>query len=195
MKSIICWRNKFFSVGMIVFSMLLLVSCSTGGGDFNVVDQNNGWNNTYIAPIGEIGSDFYAQSFIPNVKEITKFGVVIQQSMSQGEVRLAIAADNGSGYPNVNAPLYSGALKVPSTTGAWFYEENIGVPVTPGQKYWVLIDGYNNTGATGNSRIGVSSNLPNTGEGIFFSNDAGASWGTSIGFPLAIYVEGKTTIE
>ncbi len=31
MKSTVCWKNKFFSVGMIVFFMLLICSCAPGG--------------------------------------------------------------------------------------------------------------------------------------------------------------------
>ena len=31
MKSTVCWRNKFFSVGMIIFLMLFIVGCTPGG--------------------------------------------------------------------------------------------------------------------------------------------------------------------
>jgi hypothetical protein len=155
------------------------------------VSIDNGWNGNIISSIGETGSDYYAQSFIANMSAITKFGVVIQQLIANGEISLAIASDNGSGVPNFAAPLYQGTLKNPTTTAAWYYEEGLNIPVTPGQKYYVLLDGYNNPGATGQSGIGYSNTQPIPGEGIIFSNDGGVgTWVSFPSYPLAIYVEG-----
>ncbi|NLU37987.1 MAG: hypothetical protein GXX78_03755 [Bacteroidales bacterium] len=88
------------------------VSASTPGGPLSlpsgtIVNTNNGWNNTVLTSIGEDGSDYYAQSFIANVTAITSFGVVIQELSAEGQISLAIAADNG-GVPNYAAPLYAG---------------------------------------------------------------------------------------
>jgi hypothetical protein len=155
------------------------------------IDENNGWNSNFVSAIGETGSDFYAQSFYASIDLITRFGVVIQETQAEGQVILSIAADNGSGAPNVSAPLYQGTLKNPSTAGSWYYETGLSIPVTVGQKYWVLIDGYNNPGATGRSAIGLSSNFTDTGEGMIYSNSEGVgSWNSIPSMPIAIYVEG-----
>ena len=186
-------------------SQLIEIDVATGKGTFiaeitvpavTSIDENNGWNTNYITSIGATGSDFYAQSFIANVSEITKFGVVIQEIEAEGQLILSIADDNGLGAPNVSAPLYQGTLKNPTTTGAWFYEEGINIPVTVGQKYWVLIDGYNNAGATGMSGIGRSNTYTDTGEGMIYSNSAGVgAWSSIPSMPLAIYVEGVPTFS
>lgn len=155
------------------------------------VDENNGWNNTIITSIGENGSDYYAQSFIADVSVITKFGVVIQQIAPEGQIRMAIAADNGSGVPDFAAPLYVGPLVDPTTTPAWYYETGLHIPVHPGRKYYVLLDGYDNPGATGYSGIGRSSTQPIAGEGLIWSNNGGVgSWDADASYTIAIYVEG-----
>jgi hypothetical protein len=157
-----------------------------------IADVNNGWNSNFVSSLGATGSNFYAQSFIAHVTTISKFGVVIQEGSPEGEIILAIAADNG-GIPNYAAPLYAGTLKNPGTTGAWFYETGLNIPVTVGQKYYVLLDGYNNAGATGFARIGISNTCPIPGEGIIWSNYGGVGAWDSMGsgsMPLAIYVEG-----
>jgi hypothetical protein len=160
-----------------------------------IINANNGYKGTSVSSIGTAGSSFYAQSFVATVDTITRFGVFITELQSEGEVILAIAADNGSGAPNVNAPLYSGKLKNPSTTGAWFYEEGIKVPLVVGQKYWVLIDGYNNVGATGRSSIGLSANYTNTGEGMIYTNsDGSGTWNSISTMPIAVYIEDGSSV-
>lgn len=156
-----------------------------------IVNTNNGWyNNEIVTSIGQTGSDYYAQSFIANVTTITSFGVVIRENAAEGEVILAIAADNG-GVPNYAAPLYAGTLKNPTTTAGWYYETGLNIPVTVGQKYYVLIDGYNNPGATGNAGMGLSNVQPIPGEGMIWSNYGGTgTWSSYHGWTLAIYVEG-----
>jgi spore coat protein U-like protein len=154
------------------------------------VAVNNGWNGNYVSALGATGSNFYAQSFIANVSAITEFGVVIQQVSAVGQIVLEIAADNGSGVPVYSAPLYQGTLISPTTTGTWYYETGINVPVTPGQKYYVLLNGYNNPGATGWSRIGLSDTQPNSGQGMIYSNSGGVGAWSNWGVPLAIYIEG-----
>jgi hypothetical protein len=154
------------------------------------VDENTSWNSIILSAIGQTGSNFYAQSFYAHVNTITRFGVVIQEIESEGQLILSIAADDGTGKPNVAAPLYQGTLQNPTTSGAWFYETGISVNVTVGQKYWILIDGYNNAGATGKSGVGRSDSYTGTGEGVLYSNTAGSSWSSIPTMALAIYVEG-----
>jgi len=170
--------------------LLVVISLSITTVNAQEIDENNGWNTAFIATVGENGSTFYAQSFIANVDVITRFGVVIKEGEAEGQVRLAIATDNGLGTPNVTTPLYQGAIINPTGTGIWYYEAGLTIKVTPGQKYWVLIDGYANAGATGHSEIGISDNRPDTGEGMIYSNNAGSSWGMVFAMPLAIRVEG-----
>jgi len=164
------------------------VSVPTG----TIVNVNNGWNGSMITSIGETGSNYYAQAFIANVASITKIGIVIQEFSSEGQVKFGIAADNG-GVPNYAAPLFMGTLINPTTTAQWYYEEGLDIPVIVGQKYYILIDGYDNAGATGYSGIGYSNTQPITGEGIIWSNFGGVgSWDSMSNYPLAIYVEGTT---
>lgn len=152
------------------------------------VDVDNGWNGSYISTVGAAKSDFYAQAFVPSVLKITKFGVVAGESSPEGEIRLAITEDDGTGHPNLASPLYTGPLINPTTTMTWFYESGVSIPVVPGRTYYVLIDGYDNPGATGNSRIGSSSVYPVPGQSMLYTNDNGLSWGR-VG-AIAIYVEG-----
>jgi len=182
-------------------SQLIEINKKTGAGtliaDITVpggtsVAVNNGWNSDYIGLIGGDpgATDYYAQSFIANVSSITRFGAVIQQAAAQGEIRIGIVSDNSS-TPNYTAPLYMGSLITPTTTGTWYYESGLNIPVTPGNKYYVLYDAENNAGATGYDRIGVSNVCPIAGEGITFSNNEGVGeWINWSSYPLAIYIEG-----
>ncbi|HNW50927.1 MAG TPA: hypothetical protein PKH79_07590, partial [Prolixibacteraceae bacterium] len=81
-----------------------------------------------------------------------------------------------------------------NTTYTWYYE-NMHIRVNVGQKYFLLIDGYDNAGATGNSRIGLSSKATDTNEPVIYSNNNGSFWdsGSYSSKYLAIYVEGTTT--
>ncbi|HCE57386.1 MAG TPA: hypothetical protein DER09_06155 [Prolixibacteraceae bacterium] len=151
---------------------------------------DNGWNNTIITSIGANGSDYYAQSFIANVTAITSFGVVIQEISAEGQISLAIAEDNG-GVPNYAAPLYVGTLKNPTMSASWYYETGLNIPVTVGKKYYVLLDGYNNAGATGYAGIGMSSVQPIPGEALIWSNNGGVgAWNSYPSWTLAIHVVG-----
>jgi hypothetical protein len=168
--------------------VLLPLSIPSG----TIVSVNNGWNNSIVTSVGNDGTDYYAQSFIANVAVITRIGIVIQELSTEGQVRFGIAADNG-GVPNYAAPLYMGSLVNPTTTTDWYYEGGLNIPVTIGQKYYLLIDGYDNAGATGSAGIGTSNTYPIAGEGLIYSNDEGVGSWTEWTGPLAIYVEGSPT--
>jgi hypothetical protein len=154
------------------------------------VNVDNGWNNNMVTSIGAVGSNFYAQPFIATVSSITRFGTVIREYSSEGQIQLAIAADNG-GVPDYEHPLYIGSLINPTTTAMWYFETGINVPVTIGQKYYILLDGDNNAGATGNSGIGMSDTEPIGGGAFIYSNTSGIGTWDSYTGPLAIYVEGN----
>jgi hypothetical protein len=168
-----------------------LLSASVTDGQTVIV--SNGWNNNAVGTVGASGSDFYAQSFIATESMITKFGVVAYETSSEGQLILSIVADNGSGVPDYANPLYEGTLINPTSTSDWYYESGINVPVTIGQKYYILIDGYNNAEATGASRIGLSSTYPIASEGMIYSNSGGVGAWSDYASPIAIYVEGTST--
>lgn len=179
-------RNLFSRV--VVSCVLFLIPLIPAPAQ--TVDENNGWNGQIITSIGQDGSDYYAQAFIADLTTITKFGVVIRELYPEGQIRMAIAADN-AGVPNYAAPLYVGTLINPTTTATWYYESGLNIAVTPGQKYYVLLDGYNIPGTTGQSGIGYSDTQPIAGQGIQWSNYGGVGpWETIASYPLAIYVEG-----
>jgi len=162
-----------------------------------VVDENSPWNGDTIYPVGALKSDFYAQSFLANEPFITKIGVVMREHNPEGQVLLSIVPANNLGYPDLNNVIYQGSLINPNTTYTWYYEnlKNISVQVTVGKKYFILIDGYNNPGATGNSRIGLSSRPTDTNESLIFTNNNGITWdcGSYCSKYLAVYVEGSAT--
>lgn len=181
-------RSVWTRLAKAVVSVALALSPAAAAAA-TVVDQDLAWNSFYISTVGATQSDFYAQSFVPDVTSITRFGVVLGENTPEGQVLLAICRDNGAGRPDLAAPLYQGALLNPTPTMAWFYEEGLSVPVTPGLKYWIVIDGYNNAGATGNSKVGTSAGHTNTGENMIYTNDAGTTWG-QVPFAIALHVEG-----
>ncbi len=190
--------KKLYGITEGAGSQLIEINMTTGQGTLIAgitvagvsVAVDNGWDGIkFVSSIGTDGTDYYGQSFIATASAITKFGVPIRQLSAAGEISLAIAADNG-GVPNYAAPLYHGTLKTPTPTFAWYYDSGINVSVTIGQKYYVLLDGYNPPGATGYSGIGVSDTQPIPGEGITFSNNGGGAWVKWTTYPLAIYIEG-----
>lgn len=156
-------------------------------GPVNIVDEDNGWNGNHIYSVGQGGTDYYAQSFIADVKYITRIGIVIWEYVAEGQVLLAIVGDNG-GVPDYLHPLFQGTLINPTTTASWYYED-LNIEVTPGEKYYIMVDGYNNPGATGESYVGASNVYPIAGEEMIYSNDEGYSWDVWY-IPMAIYVEG-----
>jgi len=184
-------KNKqisFFLRGLaltVVFSGFVF----TANAQF-VVDENTAYNNSFISSVGAAETDFYAQSFYANEPYLTKIGVVIGENTPEGEVLLAIVPANSNGNPDLTNVLYQGQLINPTTTPTWYYE-NMHIRVNVGQKYFLLIDGYNNAGATGRSDIGASDSYTDTGEGMAFTNYNVINWGHT--GPIAVYIEGTTT--
>lgn len=182
-------RNRFWRT----FAACALLLVATSATADTIIDENNGYNGSSISTVGATLSDFYAQSFIANVTNIRRFGVVVGESSPEGQIRLSITTANALGLPNVDTPLYTGPLIDPTPTMTWFYETGLNVPVVPGKRYFILIDGYQNAGATGNSRIGRSNNMPIPDEPMIYTNDHGTSWG-SVSDAIAIYVEGDKPV-
>jgi len=157
----------------------------------SVIDENTAWNGDSIYSIGIPFSNYYAQSFFANEPYITKIGVAIREQVPEGQVLLSVVSANSSGYPDLTNVLYEGSLINPNTTFTWYYE-NMHIRVNVGQKYFLLIDGYNNPGASGKAQIGLSNEMTDTHESVIFSNNAGSSWecGYYCGKYIAVYVEG-----
>jgi hypothetical protein len=159
-----------------------------GGSGCGVVDESTPATNSVIA-IGASGSDFYAQSFIADVHRISQIGIYLSENSAGGQVRLAIAPDV-SGDPDALNPIWESPLIDPSSAQGWVYLDNLGIDVVPGTRYYVVIDGFGNSGASGTSRAGTSPGEPtDTGDDFVYSNNGGASW-TTYSSPLAVHVQG-----
>ncbi|MFH1319535.1 MAG: GEVED domain-containing protein [Bacteroidota bacterium] len=154
-------------------------------GNMTIIDEYTQQTGT-VGTVGEGGSNFYGQSFFADVGIITEVGVWLEEASPEGEVRIALTPDDGSGNPDENVVLWQSALIDPAPVGSWFNMDGLSIPVTIGTKYWVLFDGVN-TGATGQSRAGTSTDYTDTGEDFKYSNDNGVTWSTWSG-PLAVLV-------
>jgi len=190
MKKII--KNKQISLFLRGLALTTVLSCFVFTANAQiVVDENTAWNNQTVRPVGVPQSNFYAQSFYANEPYLTKIGVVLGENTPEGEVLLSIVPANSQGKPDLTNVLHQGPLINPTTTSTWYYE-NMHIRVNVGQKYFILIDGYNNAGATGTAYVGLSSSKTDTRENMFYTNDGGAYW-ANYGQPIAVYVEGTTT--
>lgn len=155
-----------------------------------VIDENTSQTTTY-GQIGEDGIDFIAQSFLADVWQVSRIGAWLQRDSGGGQVKLALTNDL-NGLPDLNGILYESPLIEPQVTGQFFYSDPFVNLLQPGQRYWVLVDGYNNLLSSGFSSVGISTQFTDTGEGLRFSNDGGTTWDSLSGIPLAILVEGDT---
>lgn len=149
-------------------------------------------NGDGLSSVGESGSDYFAQSFVAENGTIATIGLVLYEHSAEGEVRLGLAPENANGDPAVNSTLWKSDLINPEGEGSgnatWFNVSTGGVSVTPGETYYIIIDGYSNSGATGAAGAMESSQYTDTGEEMKYSNDGGASWSTYVG-PLANMVQ------
>lgn len=134
-----------------------------------------------LESIGADGSDYYTQAFIASHTIITEFRVWLQSvagNPGNAGIRLSIANDDGNGRADVTSLVYEGPVVFSPNSGGWVYESGLSLSVTVGERYHVVLDGYQNPGATGASRCGTTNDIyPNyLGEGLHFSNNGGVSW-------------------
>jgi len=164
-----------------------------GGSSCSTIDESTP-QTALVGSVGGSGSDFYAQSFIANVHRITQIGVHLYEYLPQAQVRLAIAPDT-AGQPDAANPIWESPLVDPSPTPGWVYLDSLGIDVAPGTRYYLVVDGSQNAGATGAARMGTSPGAPpDTGEPFVYSNDDGATW-TPYSAPLAIHVQGCDDVK
>jgi gliding motility-associated-like protein len=154
-----------------------------------VVDVNtpkSGWWNA----VGNDSADFVAQSFVAGIRQLRKIGVWLKKEVPPGEVRIAIMSDDGSNRPNLNFVLHESTIIAPSDSGQYI-DSSFTAVLSLGQKYWIVVDGFNNLGTAGYSAVGISDSLTNTGSPFRYSTDGGATWPSVPGKTLAIYAEGS----
>lgn len=154
-----------------------------------VIDEDNGRISEYIG-VGQDSLDFIAQSFFANVDVIRKLGVWLREVIPGGEVRISLAPTDSVGLPDVNNLIYSSVLIDPGPLGGDVVDSTMQIPVVQGDKYWVVVNGFNNSGSSGYSSTGVSNVPTDTGENLFFSSNGGVTWGNLISNPMTIFVEG-----
>lgn len=174
-------------------------------GSSNVTEATQ--QTSKMGSVGSDGSGYFAQSFTADKGKITTLGVWLDEYNSEGQVRLALAPGDGNGNPDETTILWNSALINTDTLGQWYKINTGGVNVTKGQTYYLLIDGYQNDGATGSAYAGLSDTYTDTGENFIYSNDGGSSW-TSANSPMAVtiryryqlplpmqYVSGNLTVD
>lgn len=138
--------------------------------------------------VGPDANRFAAQSFFAEANTLRAFGVWLKEGTANGAVVLSICKTGESTLPDENACLYTSALIDPDTSGKWYYVTGINVGLTVGTRYWVVIDGDANEGATGKTMTGAGPYYTNTGQGHAYRAKGTTVWWTS-NSPLAVYVE------
>ncbi|MGQ9565579.1 MAG: hypothetical protein ACUVT5_03420 [Candidatus Bathyarchaeales archaeon] len=138
-----------------------------------------------IVPIGGFsGSDYYAQSFKALDSYIVDAGVWIEANSGvTPNMRVQIWGNNATGgnHPNKNDVIASSRIisgnEINGTAGRYFVHPNVSIPVTVGETYWLVIDGYydHTTNGTARSRY-VSALNPYLDGNFVHSNDAGKTW-------------------
>lgn len=157
-----------------------------------IIDENT----PFIAPfpsVGEHGNfDLLAQSFVADINKAHKIGVWLRADSAGGEVQLALWGNTPLNTPDSNTVLYQSSLISPSTTGAWVYDSGFVALLTPGQTYWLVIDGHRTLTGQGYSSIGVSNQYTDTNLPLYGSMDGAQTWNVALGNPMAVYIEGDT---
>lgn len=179
---------RMIRIGLAV-ALALLWGCFASA---QVVDEDSPHLSQYTG-VGEDSLDFAAQSFISDLRQLNDVGVWLQRESGGGEVKISVAGDL-NGLPDLNTIYYESPLLQPSTTGQFYRDSSFTTLLEPGQKYWVLVDGFSNLQSSGYSSVGVSNVFTDTGESMLFSDDAGQSWDSIAGVPMAIYVAGDTCV-
>lgn len=184
--------NKAFLKRILQAIVLLFWMNSFTVLDAQVIDEDNMQVTSY-GQVGQDSLDYMAQSFYADVWQVNRVGVWLQREALGGQVKFALMGDD-NGSPDLNAVLYESPLIEPQDSGQYYYSDSFINLLSLGEKYWVVIDGYQNLLSDGYSTVGVSAQLTDTGEGLWFSNNGGTTWDSIPGIPLAIYVEGDTCL-
>lgn len=160
-----------------------------------VVDESTPHVSHYVG-VGATGSNYAAQSFYADVTVINKIGAWLKMDVPNSKVTLKLVAATPTGEPDVSTFLYETPLIVPDPNGLFYNYGGFTVPVIPGNKYFLVVDGYQNFTATGRAGVGLSTTYTDSNEDMVFSTDAGLSWDTlNTGLPMGpmcIYIEGDT---
>ena len=175
--------------------LLLVLLCGvnrSGSLVAQVIDENNPQVTT-LGEVGEDSLDFLAQSFYADIWQVNEIGVWLQQINPGGQVKFALVADTND-TPDLTTILYESPLIEPADSGSYYYSDPFVNLLRPGNKYWIVVDGYQNLLSSGYSTVGVSSQFTDTGAGMWFSGDSGQTWDSVPGIPMAIYVEGDTCV-
>ncbi len=168
---------------------MVMLAISTTSLNAQVINENTPQDSIWVG-VGADSADFVAQSFVASIRRVRKIGVWLQGLAGSAEVRLAIVADDGSNRPNLNAVLHESVLITPDTAGAWVWDSTFSAVFTLSQKYWIVIDGYNNLVGNGYAGVGTSNSFTSTSDPLRYSTDGGMNWASVPSTPLAIYVEG-----
>jgi gliding motility-associated-like protein len=173
----------------ILTSLLLLLYLAPGQLVAQVIDESTPQDSIWVA-VGADSTDFVAQDFVASVKRVRKLGVWLKTLSGTGEVRLSLMKDNGFNQPDRNFILHESDLITPDTAGGWVFDSTFSAVFNIGEKYWVVIDGYNNLAGSGYAAVGTSHTFTSTSGPLRYSTDGGANWPAQQGLPLAIHVEG-----
>jgi gliding motility-associated-like protein len=158
-----------------------------------VIDDHTDQDTTWTG-VGADSADFAAQSFIADVNRVRKFGVWLQRASGTAEVRIALMRDTGTNLPDMNFILEESALQVPDTGGGWVWDSTFSAVLTPGTKYWVVVDGYNNLQGSGYASVGLSNTYTDSGDPFRYTTDNGTNWFSIPTNAMAIHVEGDSCV-
>ncbi|MCH8902494.1 MAG: T9SS type A sorting domain-containing protein, partial [Bacteroidetes bacterium] len=95
----------------------------------------------------------------------------------------------GDGCPDGVSCLAGDCPEITQNVPIGCSEDNLTIDIDSGKKYFLLVDGYNNAGASGYARVGYSTIYTSTGEAMKYTQN-NTTW-TIWTRPLCIYVEGS----
>lgn len=156
-----------------------------------VIDESTSQDSFFVG-VGTLNNDYVAQSFLANITQVDSIGVWLRRDSGNARVRLLLTGDNGVNRPDLGTILYSSNPISPVDSGSWHYESGFTTILEPGRKYWVVVDGFNELGATGFAAIGTSNAFTDSGDPLFFSSDGGIFWTPANNLPMAVLVAGDT---
>lgn len=154
-----------------------------------VVNESLPQDSLYVG-VGADSLDFAAQSFVASVRRVRKVGVWLQGRAGTGELRVSVMKDNGSDEPDFGFVLHESEIVVPDTAGGWYWDSTFSAVLNQNEKYWIVVDGYNNLIGTGYAAVGLSNATTSSGGPLRVSDDGGATWGSIASHRMAIHVEG-----